>query len=590
LIDKDRSFCVVVLFDQQDAMSLIDLEVDNHHILALTPSAELAAQKICSKVSVVRLSTFSHARCVVAARRVLNELSENKSIAELSPGIRVAVCHSAWLLTFLVERVRSSLQDGPWLVRDGLGNWKTVFDLSALLDILLPRMWDHGLVHQLTAVRSPFAKLHRWLALRAASRLQRSSRSWVVAPTHKLRSGLLDALQQEGVGLLVLKPASGRWSDFLSLFKTPNSKEAVWALPVAPLSRSDTRVRETLVCLRALGIHFRDDDLSRAWTCFVERCSAVLPVVLAAVSETEVLTLACGARAAVAFEANNWWSAAVLDGAGRAGVTRAVFNHNSHPPGGGGGADEVLGRLFAHRTCNELVDEAGIWSPAAMRWEVRSLAGGGNTQLQPVKIQYPKPKPPNEIDRFRVLHAGNYQNWSDFFPWVAETSTEYLSGIERLAEVVSGMEGVQIVFRVRPKREVDHQTVRTRLLSQRNITVCGIEQNFLEQLSECDLLICHFSTTVEQALQMGKPVLLWGSSERYTQFKARETPPSYYSRAPVYAVRHASKLPAMLAAIREAHFGRPLTEAECAPYCHPEGSYNMNQWVRKVLGLDRLKN
>jgi hypothetical protein len=310
---------------------------------------------------------------------------------------------------------------------------------------------------------------------------------------------------------------------------------------------------------------------------------------LAGAVETEVLTRASGARAAVAFEANAWWSAALLDGAGRAGVTRAVLNHNSHPPGAGAVADEVLGRLFAQRAANELVDQAGIWSPAAMAWPARVQLGAANVCLQPVRLDYPSQVCGSEPGRpFRVLHAGNYQNWSDFFPWVAETSGEYLEGMEHLANGMAGVEGIELTFRVRPKREVDAEALKARLRHQSNVSVCDTEQDFLEQLASCDLLVSHFSTTVEQALQMGKPVLLWGSTQRYAQFPGRETPPSQDSRAAVYAVRRAEALPAMLSAIRAAHVGRPLTAAECAPYCHPGGADSMAQWIHRVLGTRSL--
>src|SRR5690606_20835997 len=124
---------------------------------------------------------------------------------------------------------------------------------------------------------------------------------------------------------------------------------------------------------------------------------------------------------------------------------------------------------------------------------------------------------------FRILHAGNYQNWSDYFPWVSETSEEFLSGIERLARASAAVEGIEIVFRIRPKREVDAETLRRRLKARPNLRICDTEEDFLQQLADSDLLVAHFSTTVEQALQMGKPVLLWGSARRYRQFEGRIT-------------------------------------------------------------------
>ncbi len=571
---------VTLLFDRDDVERA---PLDGGTFLALTPAAEAEALSRSMEVLLVGLSDQVHTECVTFAERVLSDLS-GSVMSALSPSLRVMARQSVWALAFLVHRVRRSLPNGPWRVRCGGGHWQMVSERRALMDLLLPRVWNYGLAHRVPAAAPPWASLHRWLTRRAAGRLRRSGRSWVIAPTRKLRSGLREALEHDGVGVLVLQPTIGCWSDYRGLMRAPTAADDAWVLSVSPLSRCDVRVPEASARLRALCASLKDADLSRAWDRYVEQCEALLPAVLAAASDTEALVRASSVRAAVAFEANAWWSAALLDGAGRAGVRRAVFNHNSHPPGAGAVADELLGRLFAHRTCNELVDDAGIWSPSAMQWAERYQMGERNTRLQPVRLDYPTLVPQFGANRaFRVLHAGNYQNWSDFFPLVAETSGEYLKGMERLADAVSGLEGVELTFRVRPKREVDAAALRARLRSQANVLVCDTEENFLGQLAKCDLLVSHFSTTVEQALQMGKPVLLWGSTQRYSQFPGRETLPSPNSRAAVYVVRRAEALPAMLAAIRAAHSGRPLTDAECEPYRHPEGTFNIIQWIRRVL-------
>jgi hypothetical protein len=586
-IKRDGSFCSAILFDQQDALALADMGMHFGSILALTPSAEVTAKRFFSTVESAKLTAYSHAKCVVFARRALDDLSKKDVTADLPPSLRVMTRQSVWFLAFLVQRLCSSLPSGPWLLRASGGSWQTVMERRVLLDILLPRIWNHGLGHRLPAAAPPVTFLHRWLTRRAAGRLRRSGGPWVVASTRKLRSGFSEVLKQEGIGVLILKPTTGRWSDYRALMKTPDDTTDAWVLPVAPLSQRDKRVREASARLRGICTHFRDPDLAWAWSRYVEHCKELLPVVLGATYETEALTRASGARAAVAFEANAWWSAALLDGAGRAGVTRAVLNHNSHPPGAGAMADEVLGRLFAQRTFNELVDETGIWSSAAMTWpEQANFGAPPNTCLQSVRLDYLPPVCGSEVGRpFRVLHAGNYQNWSDFFPWVAETSYEYLEGMEHLANSMEGLDGIELTFRVRPKREVDADTLRVWLRPQSNVSVCDTGQDFLEQLASCDLLVSYFSTTVEQALQMGKPVLLWGSTQRYAQFPGRETLPSLDSRAAVYVVRRADALPAMLSAIRAAHLGRPLTAAECAPYRHPVGADSMTQWLHRVLGI-----
>jgi len=131
---------------------------------------------------------------------------------------------------------------------------------------------------------------------------------------------------------------------------------------------------------------------------------------------------------------------------------------------------------------------------------------------------------------------------------------------------MNSLPDAELLVRVRAKPEVDPEIVRALVPDAPNVAIVDTAQNFLEQLAGCDLLVCHFSTTAEQALQMGKPVLLWGSTRRYCQFPALREAPASGRRAAVYAVDTANRLPQMLAAIRDQHHGRPLSEQETARY------------------------
>ena len=58
--------------------------------------------------------------------------------------------------------------------------------------------------------------------------------------------------------------------------------------------------------------------------------------------------------------------------------------------------------------------------------------------------------------------------------------------------------------------------------------------SFLDDLANADLLVSYCSTTIEEALQARRPVLMWGGTRRYSHLPARETVPSPGSRAAVY--------------------------------------------------------
>jgi hypothetical protein len=486
------------------------------------------------------------------------------------------------MLAFLEQRLRRTLPRGPWLVRDKSGTWLVAKDWHCLLQAMLPRIWDYGLAHQVAAERPPFPRVYRALLRLSVYVRSWQSRVWVAATTKKLRSGWTQVVHDAGASLLVTQTTSGSWRDYRQLFV--NSLDTV-VLTVPPLSMDDERVRRLEERLRQFGATMRNRDLAYAWSLYIPYLVKIFPAMLALSDEGARFLKRLNVRAVLAFEANSWLSAALCEAGSVAGVQRVVLNRNSQPPSGNAVADSILSTLFYHRTCNSLVDIAGIWSRSSLAWGESNSRIGGSTRAEPVCLDYPAATGQMVGARpFRILHAGNYQNWSDYFPWVSETSEEFLRGMEQLAAAAEKVSGIEVVFRVRPKREVDANALRGRIKTAGNVQVCDTDDDFLEQLADCDILVAHFSTTVEQALQMGKPVLLWGSTQRYAQFPGREVLPTPDSRAAVYVVRQAEALPAMLAAIHVAHAGRPLTAAECAPYRHQDGTPNITQWMRRVLG------
>lgn len=571
----------IVLFDRSDAESVEPNEYGDCIFAALTPSASEAARArgidVLSHPAL--FSDRDQLRCVVAGRGAVRSVDNSAIMSSLSPSIRLLARQSLWQMAYLEHRLRRTLPHGPWFVRGRNGAWATAPDRHSLLEILLPRIWEYGRAHVVPAGRPPAAMIFRWLQRRAARSAGRSKSTKVVSVTQKLRSGWREAVRDAGASLVVLQPTSGSWQDYRNLLKRRGNSAALF---VTPLPADDPLVCETVSKLRAFGSTIGDGNLAFAWLRYVPYFSKIVPTMLGTVTEGAHLLRLIDARAAFGFEANSWLGASLNEAAGLVEIPRVVLNHNSQPPSGQATADEVLSTLFEQRTYNELVDIAGIWSPSSLKWAGKRSRR--TIECQSVRFEYPVIDPQTTAKRpFRILHAGNYQNWSDYFPWISETSDEFLNGMERLADASNEIEDIEIIFRVRPKREVDAETIRGRLAGRHNLRICDTEEDFLEQLAGCDLLVAHFSTTVEQALQMGKPVLLWGSAQRFRQFEGRNTLPDFQSRAAVYAVSDERDLPAMLAAIRDVHHGRPLTEGEAGLYRHPRETPSIGEWTRALL-------
>ena len=559
---NETKMATVIFFDREDVESSSKVSYGAHAI-TLSPSASLAAQEagldVCEATSL--FVGASHARCAALAHRTLKEFDQATIHMELPASVALMARQSAWSHANLVERLRRSLPPGPWIARNRYGVWVKATDWTTLQAILLPRIWDYGLGHRMPSSRPLFPGLFKRFTQLAASLARRRSKYWVASSSRKLKNGLQDSLLDTAACVAVFQPTHGGWSDYRSIFADLRSSKTVRTFPISPLRQDESVVKIVIKKLEMAGRAFSDPRVLSAWQLYAPYFEKILPAMLGITAEGPTLMRVLAIRSAVTYEANSWLSASLMEAAGTLGVNRVVFNHNSQPSCDTPIADSVLKFLFEQRTCNELVDIAALWSPASENWP-RS----GKTRVICVKLQYPTSTSAQKGRKLQILHAGNYQNWSDFFPWIAQTADEYLKGLITLANVVEQLEGVELVVRVRPKREVDAAAVARVLGNRRNVTICGVEQDFLVQLAGSDLLVAHFSTTIEQALQMGKLVLQWGSANRYEQFRGQQTPPAGTFNDRVYTAHTPESLEAMLLGIRDSLDEYPKVADNINPY------------------------
>lgn len=568
---------VAILFDREDSLCFPAARAYST-AFALTPSAAEAARARGLPLTgpEVRFSAVGHARCVAAARRAVREFESDVATSGLPASIVVMARQSAWGHAALVHRLHLSLPPSPWIVRDSSGKWVEARDWEALHRAFLPRIWDSGLAHRIAASRPPLPGLFNWLTRLLALTAKRRPGPWIASSSHKLKNGLHETLANVA-NLAVFRPTEGNWADYRALFSSIRGTKSTESFRLPPLTLSDPKVEATLRALDRIGEAFSDPRVRSAWRAYAPYLARAVPVMLGMVRESLPVLQRLDAKSVISYEANSWMAASLMEAAGQASIKRVVFNHNSHPPSHSAIADSVLHTLLQQRTWNELTDVAAMWSPFSMA-VLQTQAKTGGKGLIPVRLEYPaNSNSTNKTRPLRVLHAGNYQNWTDFFPWVAETASEYLHALEDLAAAVEKMDGIELVVRVRTKLEVDANTVEHSLGHRRNVSVCGTDQDFLEQLAASDLLVAHFSTTVEQALQMGKPVLLWGSTDRYQQFPGRETPPEGGQMDRVYVVRRPDALPAMLAGIRDAMRATPDEGLPAAAYAFSASAPGVEQ-------------
>lgn len=226
-----------------------------------------------------------------------------------------------------------------------------------------------------------------------------------------------------------------------------------------------------------------------------------------------------------------------------------------------------------------------ILAPSARRFRVRPVIWGA-TQVTPDLSK--------KAEEFTILHAGNFQAWHYYETFSSECSLEYVRGILELAETVRTLPRCKLVIRMKPGHE--HKTecllegIQARLPGDLNhrFSTTG---SFYDELAAADLLISSTSTVIEESLLGRIPVLLHSGGRIKPFFPARTTLPTALDRAAVYAVKQPGDLPAMLRAIAETHFQKPLTDEEILPHSYGAdvpsrkdfAAYLVNDMAREAL-------
>jgi hypothetical protein len=170
-----------------------------------------------------------------------------------------------------------------------------------------------------------------------------------------------------------------------------------------------------------------------------------------------------------------------------------------------------------------------------------------------------------------MLHACNFSPWSEHVPWAMQTSDEFAHGIEILADVVAKIDGTHLVVRPKEKAECNADILQELIPPRPNVEFRR-GGSFAQDLADSDLVIAYSSSTIEEALHLRTPVLLWGGGVDYRHLPAREDLPEGDSRAAVYAAASRQGLERMLPAIVAAHRGRPLRDEELSDHLWPNGT------------------
>lgn len=258
-----------------------------------------------------------------------------------------------------------------------------------------------------------------------------------------------------------------------------------------------------------------------------------------------------------------------------------LFNHASHTPQTEE-PSKTMGNLWASlgRLYNDHSTILAARAPSIAEL-VKELSPHGNKVMgvrQTTKLAHPQGSRP-----FQILFAGNYMGVHNHIPWMLETPDEFLDGIAELAQAVSQIPQARLLVRVKvnAKPECNPETLRKLLPKYPNVEISN-EGTFKQALAESDLLVACISTTVDEALGAGRPVLLHSACNRYHHLPGMSTPPTADHRSAVY-VSGKTPLTTLLQGIIDAHQNRPLNEQELKAHSWPDSTPNMDEFARAVL-------
>ena len=587
-----RRFLVAIDRDDADAW-VSSAEADHGEVLSFAPDATLLLGQAGFQVTEIEdlLTAFSHARIIVEADRMLRQAKVQLEASDLHPveARAVGIFLSGFVCTILLlKAVLKRLGEGSFSVRVA-GKVRECETADAAFDLLAHRLQPS--LSRFTSTR--YSRLHgrlaQWLNRRLQSfcrhrptlchidypnpvprdvaRMLRAARSDLIVMNARPPSGNMAETCRRAARAVLSLLLGGSQPVFVFRATTQvlgpeESPENVPALyPSDPrIDRILRRaVAETLPAVRrenaagaAFGSEFKPD--------VVILDNLVFPATI---------------RAANEFAAR--------------GSRILMINHGTHTlPSDRLSA--LAQRFWAYqgRISDPIVTDLVAKNPAVA--ELARELSPVPPRLQTLPIFKTHRRVAETSKPFRIVLAGNFMAVGDYMAWQTETPGEFYRGTIAFAEAIADLQEISLLVKLKARKK--------------GIPVEGLEALFAEPRFQgrvrvdtssslgslyetMDLMVANNSSVIEEALVNHVPVLLNTWRQRYFHMPARFKLPTPKDRGAIYAVRETTALPDMLCAIIAAHAGRPLSEAETAPYMWAKEAFIQPRQLAESLFVGR---
>ncbi len=264
---------------------------------------------------------------------------------------------------------------------------------------------------------------------------------------------------------------------------------------------------------------------------------------------------------------------AAMDLASR-GTKIVLINHGSHslPVSR---LSRMAGLLWAEqgRVTAECATDLICKTPQVAK--VAEELGGAGKAVHPLKVYDRVPRDLERNQDFTIVLAGNFMPVRLHVPWITELPGEFLRGSLDVAEAVRRVDGVRLIIKMKARKDaisIAHLEDEIGKLELGDKVVVDKSTSLTQLFARTDLVISNLSTTIDEALTSGIPVLLHTWRRHYFHVPARHEPPTETSRAAVYGALPGRDLAAFLSAIRDCH-RTPLSEDETQGLVWRESDY-----------------
>ena len=131
----------------------------------------------------------------------------------------------------------------------------------------------------------------------------------------------------------------------------------------------------------------------------------------------------------------------------------------------------------------------------------------------------------NTAPKLKFLYASSPKYGKGFRPMIYETYDEYMSNMSIAVRVISTQNDCKLIIRHRDTPQL-HSSILNKRFEVFNNTFVSNKGDFIWSLSSCDFLISYSSTCIEEALILGKIVILIDFQNKYNHLDRLE---SFYS-------------------------------------------------------------